>query len=320
MAARPTAPETARGYRHEALLYSGTSELISTLAPLVAQAVACEEPVLVAMDPAKNDALREAIGQNASRVEFADMRAIGRNPARIMPAWQDFVDRRARPGSTIWGIGEPVWPGRSAAELVECRRHENLLNLAFDCDFMLLCPYDVDALDRAVIDDARSSHPLVRDAGRVGPSPSYPGAAALAAPFDEPLPSPPGAPPIFIFQVGGLREVRAWVGSHAAAAGLAPARARDLLLAVNEIATNSLTHGGGGGTVSVWVDGDALICEVRDGGQITDPLADRRRPPDEAPAGRGMWVANQICDLVQVRNSPAGTIVRLHLRLHGDTP
>jgi anti-sigma regulatory factor (Ser/Thr protein kinase) len=320
LTATHAAPETPRGYHHEALLYSGTSDLMAAVTPFVAEAVAADEPILVVLDAAKNRALREALGSDAERVEFADMRAIGRNPARIMPAWQDFVDRRARPGTTIRGIGEPVWLGRTPAELVECRRHEHLLNVAFDCDFVLLCPYDVDALDPAVIDQARDSHPLVREAGRVAPSPRYPGAGALSAPFDDPLPRPPGAPPILIFQVGGLREARAWVGAHAAAAGLPPARARDLQLAVNEIAKNSLTHGGGGGTVSVWVDGEALICEVRDGGQITDPLADRRRPPDDAPRGRGMWVANQICDLVQVRTSPAGTIVRLHLRMHGETP
>ena len=31
--------------------------------------------------------------------------------------------------------------------------------------------------------------------------------------------------------------------------------------------------------------------------------------------GRGLWIANQLCDLVQVRSGAAGTTVRLHARL-----
>jgi MEDS: MEthanogen/methylotroph, DcmR Sensory domain len=42
------------------------------------------------------------------------------------------------------GIGEPLFATRSADELVECQRHEALLNLAFQDapGFWLLCPYD----------------------------------------------------------------------------------------------------------------------------------------------------------------------------------
>ena len=31
--------------------------------------------------------------------------------------------------------------------------------------------------------------------------------------------------------------------------------------------------------------------------------------------GRGLWLANQLCNLVQIRSSPEGTTVRLHMRL-----
>jgi len=66
----------------------------------------------------------------------------------------------------------------------------------------------------------------------------------------------------------------------------------------------------------VWVEDDALICEIRDGGHITDPLIGRRRPvADPHGGGFGMWLATQCCDLVQVRSFPEGTVVRLHMRL-----
>jgi anti-sigma regulatory factor (Ser/Thr protein kinase) len=190
-----------------------------------------------------------------------------------------------------------------------------LLNVAFsDPAFSLLCPYDTDTLDRAVIAEARRSHPFVREAGVRSPSPSFPGAAALSAPFDDPLPDPPPASPVLAFKPGGLRETRHWVAERAAAAGLPCERSGDLVLAVDEVITNSLTHGGGQGSVSVWRDRDAVICEIRDAGRITDPLVGRRRPAPGAVGGRGLWIANQICELVQVRTVPAGTVVRLHAR------
>jgi hypothetical protein len=78
----------------------------------------------VVVSAAKIGLLRSALGCDADRVAFADMADVGANPARIIPAWRDFVAgndldrRRAR------GIGEPIWAGRSPAELVECQRHE----------------------------------------------------------------------------------------------------------------------------------------------------------------------------------------------------
>src|SRR2546421_585138 len=83
--------------------------------------------------------------RRARVVEFADMAKVGRNPARIIPVWRQFVSERAAGGGRIRGIGEPVWAGRGPSELAEAQRHEALLNLAFagTPGMWLLCPYDV---------------------------------------------------------------------------------------------------------------------------------------------------------------------------------
>jgi anti-sigma regulatory factor (Ser/Thr protein kinase) len=66
----------------------------------------------------------------------------------------------------------------------------------------------------------------------------------------------------------------------------------------------------------MWATRTAVICEVRDGGHITDPLAGQLRPdPAMAGGGRGLWVVHQLCDLVQVRTGAEGTTVRVHMRL-----
>jgi hypothetical protein len=38
-------------------------------------------------------------------------------------------------------------------------------------------------------------------------------------------------------------------------------------------------------------------------------------PSDGLPGGKGLWVVNQLCDLVQARTGPAGTTTRLHMSL-----
>ena len=105
------------------------------------------------------------------------------------------------------------------------------------------------------------------------------------------------------------------MAGHAAAAGLGPDRTADLVLAVDEIASNSLRHGGGRGTLRIWREDGALVCEVRDAGRIEDPLAGRQRPALDRDGGRGLWRVNQLCDLVQLRSFLDGAAVRVHVYL-----
>ena len=93
--------------------------------------------------------------------------------------------------------------------------------------------------------------------------------------------------------------------------GLAPRRVDDFVLAVSEAVTNSVCHGGGDGRVAFWVEVGVLVCDVRDGGCISDPLAGRVRPGAHQLRGRGLWLIQQLCDLVQVRREPDGQVVRL---------
>jgi hypothetical protein len=180
------------GFRHEALLYAGEDEFVETTSPFVRDGVEAHESVLVVISARKIGLLREALGDAAAEVQFADMAEVGTNPARIIPAWREFVDRRSG-GCPVRGIGEPIWAARGAAELVECQRHESLLNLAFadTPSFWLVCPYDASTLGSGVLDEAHRSHPFVLGGSRQE-STTYRGLEAIAAPFAEPLPEPGG--------------------------------------------------------------------------------------------------------------------------------
>jgi anti-sigma regulatory factor (Ser/Thr protein kinase) len=299
-------------FRHEALFYVGDEEFLAGTVPFVRDGVAAGEPVLVAVAADKADQMRERLGDVADQVQFADMAELGRNPGRIISAWKEFV--AAHEGKRMRGIGEPIWPGRSPDEVLECQHHEALLNVAFDDGppWILLCPYDASALDEDILEGARRSHPHLVRCGEHHRSDGYrPG----ATPFEGPLSAPPRRTWELRFDGRELATVRSFVAAQARGRGLSEARAADLEIAVNELAGNSVSHGGGMGAVRVWVEDESLVCEVRDGGRIEHPLAGRECPPADRFGGRGLWMVHQLCDFVQVRSGTDGTIVRAHMAL-----
>jgi anti-sigma regulatory factor (Ser/Thr protein kinase) len=311
----PPSPCDAPGFRHEALLYHGEDDFLARTASFIREGLAAAEPTLVVVSAAKIDRLQACLGDQASDVQFLDMAEVGANPARIIPAWRRFVDEHQEGARRFRGIGEPISASRSAAELVECQRHESLLNAAFDGgpEWWLLCPYDTEALPPEVIEEARRSHPLVALGTTHEHSAAYRPAPGVG---DRPLPDPAGEWMEVAFRQGPLAALRNFVSTRAVELGTSATRAADLVQAMNEVAGNSLRHGGGEGVLRMWQESGSVMCEIRDGGQITDPLVDRRQPASETRAPRGLWLANQLCDLVQIRSLPTtGTVVRLHVRL-----
>jgi len=297
-------------FHHEAVLYGDREEYLAGTLPEIQQALAGDGAVLVAVSDDKRALLQEALGAEADAVAFADMRSLGRNPACIIPAWRDFL-REAGPGPIV-GIGEPVWPGRSDAELVECSRHESLLNLAFDGGrpWRLLCPYDTARLAPEVLEEACRNHPHV-DRER---SVTYGGRDAVMTREDA-LPAPAAPAAELLFGRHDLSLVREFVGLQGRRAGFDADRLEDLVLAANELATNSMRHAGGSGILRTWQDDDTFFCEVRDRGRIDDPLAGREYPTGLRGGGRGLWIVNHLCDLVQMRSSASGSVVRLSMTL-----
>ena len=310
----PSPVRPHRAYQHEALLYRGAEDFLSATVPFVLDGVALGQPVMVAVTAPRLGQLRAAVGADAPGVHFVDMAELGANPARIIPAWRAFVDEYGGRQRPVRGIGEPVWAGRRATEVVECQLHEALLNVAVEPDIplWLLCPYDADALDAPVITEATRSHPSLREAKAYRGSTSYGGAHHVETLFGGPLPDPPLETTAVIFAREDMGQVRRLVRAQAAAAGLRPDRTTDLVVAVTEVATNSIQHGGGQGSLRLWRHEDAVICEISDAGHITDPLVGRRTPSQATKGGRGLWLANQLCDLIQVRSAPAGTTIRLY--------
>lgn len=299
-------------FRHEAYLYSG-EEFVAGTAAFVREGVAAGQPAMVALVPERLEPVRDALGADGDDVWFVDMAALGRNPASIIPAWRGFVDAFGAEGRPLRGVGEPIWAGRREAEVAECQLHEALLNMAVGVDtpLWLRCPYDVAALDDDVLAQARRSHPTYLDGDGYRGSTDYTGAGLVDDLFSAPVGGSATAQPAQPFGSSDYAVVRDTVRRAAAAAGVDDDRATALVLGVHEIATNSVRHGGGQGWLRTWTADGALVCEVRDRGVITDAMVGRTWPCPTQEGGRGVWLANQLCDLVQLRSGVDGTTVRL---------
>jgi anti-sigma regulatory factor (Ser/Thr protein kinase) len=299
-------------FRHEALFYADGDEYVAGTVPFAQEALAADEPLLIAVGAGKRRVIEDALGAEAHRAAFVDMAVLGRNPGRIISAWQDFVDKHS--GRYLRGIGEPVWPGRDPVELTECEHHESLLNAAFDTGqpWRLICPYDTSALSDEVLAAAERTHPHIVGARGDRESETYIAPSAGSGIHRDGLP-PPSTPPELL-NFGELAQVRGYVADRADQTGVPGERAADLIVAVNELASNSIRHGGGEGTLAVWDEPDSLVCEVRDRGRIESALIGRQRPAPEELSGRGLWLVHELCDLVQIRSGEDGTVARVRVR------
>lgn len=302
-----------RSLRHLALHYNGQPDYAAALLGFVRDSLARDEGLLIAVPGANAELLRAELGPESSRVTWMDMTSLGRNPARIIPAILAFVAQRQ--SRKITCVSEPVWPGRSAGERQETARHEALVNLAFrDLPATILCLYDTTSLPQSVMADAEATHPVIMSDGKESASISYREPGRAPARCNRKLAPPPSRSGELHYH-GDLRPVRSFVAKAAQQAGLSSSRAADLVLAISELAANTLRHTRAGGTLHVWRSSESLICQVQDTGQITDPLAGRRAQPADAAGGKGLWLVHQVCDLVQIRSRTGCTTIRLHMSL-----
>jgi anti-sigma regulatory factor (Ser/Thr protein kinase) len=300
-------------FRHRALLYRDAAEFLAGTAPFVRDGLAAGEPVLVVVPGSHVDLLSGWLGDAvAGQVRFADMDEAGRNPGRIIP-WvlNAFLEEHA--GVRVRMIGEPIWPGRSTVEYPACVLHEALINRAFaGRDATMLCPYDAFALDEAALSDAERTHPELVGAGPERVSPRY-GPDEVVREYNQPLPPVPLGAARMDFDANGLALVREFVGRYAADVGIGERRDVDLQLAVNELTTNAVAHGGGHGTLAVWSEPGLVAAEVRDEGRAVQPLSGRVPPAPDRLGGRGLVLVNYVCDLVRVHTLTTGTTVRIYL-------
>jgi anti-sigma regulatory factor (Ser/Thr protein kinase) len=289
--------------QHDALPFSGPEGFVTAAVDVVRDALEREAVPVVLATPQQLADVRAAVGGSAREVVGFDMSVDGRNPARLLPALQRFLDDH--PDRPLSCVAEPVRCDDPAPVVREVAMHELLLGLpafhSWNC--RLTCAYQADALPADVVAMIEWAH---------NGSSTDPFAQVERARAESLPPRPTSSDELGVDRTT-LSALRGFVAHRAEKAGLDEERVDDLVYAVNEAVTNSICHGEGRARVSFWTEDNSVVCEVRDRGWIRDPLAGRVAPRQDMVKGRGLWLVNQLCDLVQLRSSAAGTTVRLHV-------
>jgi anti-sigma regulatory factor (Ser/Thr protein kinase) len=303
----------ASGFRHAALLYRTAGEFGAGVFSFVQAGISAGDAVLIASAGASLRFLRNLLDGQRPGVAWEDLAGMGSNPRRITAAFRLFADEHA--GQAVRCVQEPAWRAGPPEVVRETLRHEALINLSLARDrASVLCAYDA-SLPASVLDGAERTHPMVMRDGRWQVSRTYTPRAVIPAECDEPL-SPPPASAATVSYRDDLGKVRHFTAGHAREAGLPASRVGDLTIAVSELAANTLAHTSGPGLVTIWVEHGEILCQVDDSGHIRDPLAGTTCPdPTTTAYGHGLWVVNQLCDLVETRTGPGGTTTRLHMAL-----
>ena len=296
---------------HAALLYRDPRQLRLAVDGFVCDAARVGEPVLAVLPADQLESLGDVL--DAPGIERRDMMRVGRNPARLIALFEDWLSDHVQSGVRARIVSESLYPGRSTPEAAECLRHEALVNLALAArPVSVLCAYDAGHLDAPLLRGAERTHPHLIDVAGSRASLLYGDPAEVGQGRDWPQPPPPMDADDLHFD-GDLAALRRALHAAPQLAGLDPERRGDYVFAINEVATNALYHGDGAADARMWRDGDRIVTEVTSASQVPGPLAGRRRPAVDAPGGRGLYLVNQLCDLVELRNAPRGCSVRMHI-------
>lgn len=296
-------------FAHRALLYRGDTEYLDGIVPFIEEGVTAGQPVTLAVPAQRLSLLRTKLGSATDALRMLDMTVVGRNPGRLIGGVLRAATD-AHPGCHIRVVTEPIWPSRTAAEYPACVLHEALVNRAITGHRVTtLCPYDANALSETALTDAAMTHPLLIDSHGPRKSDQFAPEAAIAA-HTGPLPEPPDAEIHVVTSpdMTGLRQVSA---QFAARHGLDRPRTQDLVLALTELASNSLEHAHSPATVLLSATDDHLICQVRDTGHITNPLAGREPASPEELRGRGLLLVHELADLVLIHTVEGSTTVEI---------
>lgn len=301
----------AGGFQHHALAYGSEAQLREVVSEFVRAGHGAGYPVLVEME---EGFLSKPRGHAAGHdiVEFIDVNDVGGNSARRLGRWVEFAKRHHdRP---IRGVSRPFGVGIGSDQLVECALHEHVLNEVFaqHPDFTLLCPFDHRNTEPWAI-EARAAHPTHYDADVVIANLSFRPAAwsTLAA---APISQVPRDANLLPLTADVARTVRQVLFEAARGAGLSVERARDTELAAWELCSNALQHGDGRAWLAWWAADRGIVVHVENDGALREPRLGRCPPSAQARRGRGLWLAQQLADLAQLRSSSGRVVVRLSFR------
>lgn len=305
------AREAEPGFRHDAALHRGRRRLLAAAADFVRGGLEADELVMVC---APDDILERLSRETATAVVQPTLLDNGRSPSRSVAQWITFADRCHATGQPARLLISPAYGHRPIAVRDQEQFADALVNVGVraDTNLWVRCAFDSDHLDADRTSEVEACHPLVERDGAYEGSAGYAGLAHVRHLFAERLVDPAGPARTFVLsRHSELAAARATIREETGKTKLSTEEAEAVVLAVHEAALNALNHGGGTCHLCVWRTAARLVCEVRSSHRLRDPMAGHRLASVEDDHGRGLWLANQLCDLVEIRSGRWGTTVRI---------
>ena len=300
-------------FLHSAFFYDTDTAYATTLAAFVREGLTRDEAVAVAANAHCTGLLRDALAGDAAEVRFLRSEDWYVRPVRTIAGWAQLLRAAAAHGRPFMRLVGHTTPAHGTRSWI---RFESALNRSLSgLTGHLLCPYDRSKLPAETVQTAVRTHPRLYDGGW-RESAGYESPERLLAELPEPPYPVTGEPVLAVPVHDTVAGLRAQIRARATAEGwLPPDRVENLLLALSEVATNGIRHGGEKRELRVWLTEEAVVCEVTDDGRVPpDPLAGYLPPRSGSIGGMGLWLVQQLCDAMAIRTTGGLTHARFALR------
>ncbi len=306
--------EPAGEFAHVAVLYGSDEQLCDLLLPYLMEGLRRHESVLLMISEAARRVLRDALGAEADRVQWVSSGLSYDRLGRMFEGFADYLAQQYRAGVPTRVIGEldsDISPDRLSQYL----RYESMANEIYaPYGYPVVCLWDERRHPPDVLAHVRTVHPQLLSTSGPIVSTEYRMPTDYLTRYETPPPAPPADLDLDVHlnspdDLASLRRLlHTWGDTH----GLSEPDADDIVIAVDEIATNALEHGQPPARVRGWITPEALFVQVDDHGRTRIPVTTGYiRPPSDARRGRGLWIARQLADVLTTHAGPTGTTVAL---------
>jgi anti-sigma regulatory factor (Ser/Thr protein kinase) len=316
---RPGPTERTPRYVHDVTFPGSPEELAAVAVPFLRAGLAAGDAAVVAVTGDTGALLQDALDDN--RVVVLPPRGVyRRRTPTALAAFRRLTQERTAAGFRGLRVVAETQFGDTPREWLEWQRYEAVVNQAFaGLPLWGLCVYDPHLLPDDVLESGLRTHPGVLTAegrtanpGFVAPADYLRSLPLLPEPLED------TAPLLAVDDVRDYAALRHSVAAALAGLGGSPDLREDFLLAIDEMSSNAVRHGGPPVHLRLWSSADRAVCRITDAGAgLDDPFAGYgpAHGEDLSRGGMGLWLARQLCDHVDVIPEHPGVTVRLTVAL-----
>ena len=160
---------------HSDFRYRTDEQFQRSMGAFLAEGAQRSEAGLAVTTSRNIELLREHLDEGAGTVEFVDSSRFFSTPIAVVDTYRTMFEGALERGADwVRVVGEPVWTGKSDAEVRLWTRYESVLNLVFAAwPVTFVCVYDERVVAPEIVRSAHLAHPTTLDDRGISPNPRY---------------------------------------------------------------------------------------------------------------------------------------------------